>query len=219
MTEPNARPLTQQLREETSRHHQVAESGALQQSLMAGTLSREAYAESLAQQWIGYRELESLLRSLLPKSAALRSLVRDEHHHAKDLAADLKFFGRSVEDVVALPATEKFLKELREAAASNPESLIGGLYVFEGSMNGGRHIARRVRPAYGLDPASREGTSFLDPYGAEQPAKWGAFKAGLDALGLDAAGEARIVAMAQRVFEAIGAISSEVFERHAAAAK
>jgi heme oxygenase len=216
MADQETVPLSRQLREGTSQQHQAAEGGALQKALMAGALSRSAYAESLAQQWIVYRELESLLRSLSPKVASLRSLLGDEHCHAKDLAADLRHFGREPESAVANAATEAFLKKLRDTASSNPDALVGAFYVFEGSMNGGRHIARRVRQAYGLDAESREGTLSLDPYGADQPARWAAFKEGLDRLSLGGAGEAAVVAFAQATFKAIGDISNAVFEKASA---
>ena len=71
-------------------------------------------------------------------------------------------------------------------ASEQPMALLGILYVLEGSTNGSKFIARKVRPAYEL-PATGEGSAYLDPYGDVQPARWQEFKAAMDALNLPAA--------------------------------
>jgi heme oxygenase len=83
-------------------------------------------------------------------------------------------------------------------------------YVFEGSKNGGRFIARSVREAYALTGA--DGTRYLDPHGDEQSARWRAFKETLDSVRLSDAEAHQVVAGATSLFIALGQIATEILE-------
>jgi len=102
-------------------------------------------------------------------------------------------------------------------ARQEPLALLGVLYVLEGSTNGSKFIARKVRPAYEL-PASGEGSAYLDPYGDLQPARWQEFKAAMDALDLPADEVGPIVMAAQQTFDSIRELGAELLATKAAAA-
>jgi len=94
---------------------------------------------------------------------------------------------------------------LGRIAASDELALLGMRYVLEGSNNGNRFIARAIRA--GLPGAP---TRYLDPYGEAQRPRWVQFKADMDAVGFEAGQQDRIVAAAQEMFAAIGALSREL---------
>ena len=100
-------------------------------------------------------------------------------------------------------------------ASEQPMALLGILYVLEGSTNGSKFIARKVRPAYEL-PATGEGAAYLDPYGDVQPARWQEFKAAMDALNLPAADVAPMVVAAQETFDSIRELGAELLVSPAA---
>ena len=80
--------------------------------------------------------------------------------------------------------------------------------VLEGSNNGNRFIARNIQRAYELGPAG--GVAFLDPYGETQRPKWQEYKNAMGRLPLSAAEHDAMLAAAQAMFRAIGAISTEL---------
>lgn len=96
-------------------------------------------------------------------------------------------------------------------AADHPLALLGILYVLEGSTNGSKFIARRLRPAYEL-PATGEGAGYLDPFGDMQPARWRAFKAAMDARRLPAAEVGHLTLAAHQTFGSIRELGSELLE-------
>lgn len=179
MTESVYTPILDRLREETAAMHKTAESQPLEQHLIKGTLPREEYIAYLAQRYLIHRELEGRLSALRPLNAAIGALLKDHQIHHPRLSADLRFFGMEPELLEPLEATRRMIAMIQAQEAKAPENLLGIQYVFEGSTNGARFIARSVRAAYGLE--GQEGTRYLDPYGEEQRALWARFKEEMNA--------------------------------------
>jgi heme oxygenase len=94
-------------------------------------------------------------------------------------------------------------------ADSQPMALLGVLYVLEGSTNGSKYIARKVRPAYAL-PENGEGSAYLDPYGTAQPTRWQEFKAAMDGLNLPAGEVDQVVLAAMQTFDSIRDLGGEL---------
>jgi heme oxygenase len=124
-----------------------------------------------------------------------------------DLVRDLRFHCVDPSENKAGEAARRFLTQINENADSKPTALLGALYVLEGSTNGGRFLARRLRTSWGLDD---EGLSYFDPYGDEQPQRWAAFRRDMDRASFEAADEEAIVEMAKATFVAIAEVSDEV---------
>lgn len=193
--------LSERLREETARHHEDAENNPLEKSLFGGTLPRAGYIALLGQRFRIHHRLEFLLHELAAADARVRPLVREELLQTPRLGRDLIFFGRDPERERPTVETARFLSDLDGLAQRQPLALLGPLYVFEGSKNGGRMIARQVAEAYDLTPGP--GLLYLDPHGNEQRTRWKEWKASLDELALSQADNDAIVAAAQRTFEAV----------------
>jgi heme oxygenase len=203
-------PLSLRLKEGTSALHNEAESKPFLNRVSKGDLPADAYADSLEQSLLIYREMEALARPLRPSFAPLATLVEDDHFHAERIEADLRHFGRDPRHAKLLTSTAAFLDKLRAGAAKNPAYLVGVFYVYEGSHNGGRFLAKRVRMAYNLAEEGRPGTQFMDPYGNDQPRVWRAFKEKLDSLGLSEEQMDAAVEAAKDVFGVVMAIGDEI---------
>jgi heme oxygenase len=204
----DTRPITLRLKEETAEHHTAAERHPFQQSLIRGTVSREAYVDYLGQMLLLHAALESRLRSVAPRTPAIRSVVKEFQHQEPYLRRDLAFFGVDPATVKPSPQTAAFIAALDRVAAERPLALLGYHYVLEGSNNGSKYIAKAIRRALSLE--AQDGTAYLDPYGGEQVARWQLFKADLDASGLsDAEGDILVKAAAE-MFDAIGRISGDL---------
>lgn len=200
--------IMSRLRDETAPDHKRAESSALEQALMAGTLPRAGFVALLAQRLCIHRVLERRLRELAGRDARVAEIVRAEQAQEANLADDLRFFGVDPVAVTALPTTRALTAGMERAGDETPAALLGFLYVFEGSKNGARHMARRIRAAYGLEGA--EGLRYLDPHGEAQRPVWAAFKARMDAATFSGAEQDAMLAAAKRAFDGVAAIGDEI---------
>lgn len=199
----DTRSIMQCLKEETQTLHTEAERQPFQQALLAGTLPRDTYADSLEQLYLVHRTLEAALRRHAPTVPAIASVVREYQFQEIALRSDLACFGRAVEPVEALPPVRAFLDEIEATSASNPVALLGYHYVLEGSKNGLKFLADRVRKAYQLDGA---GTAYLDPYGSEMRSRWAQFRQDMDAVGFAPDESRRIIRAACSAFEHLTAM-------------
>ena len=206
--------LMTRLKTETRELHTYAEKRPLQQQIAAGTVDRAAFAAYLGQLYLAHDALESALartRSLRPEISAVAT---PERMRVPELERDLEYYGIDAESLRPEPATARFAAAVTETERSAAVALLGSLYVLEGSTNGGRFLARRLRQAWGLDG---RGVAYLDPYGEEQAQRWADFKLQMDSLPLAAAERDAIVAAAETTFRAIADISDDVARRTGAA--
>jgi heme oxygenase len=195
------------LKAATAEQHRQAERHEFQQRMVRGSLPREAYAEWLSQMLLIHRALEAHLDRLVEAQPPVASVFDDDRRKVPFLLDDLAFYGAQA-DGEALPATQRFLSLLARLAETTPLALLGALYVLEGSTNGARFIARRIREAYQL-PADA-GAAFVDPYGDAQPKLWRAFKEAMEQLNLSEADTHSITVAAQETFEAVEAVGGDL---------
>lgn len=204
------------LRQNTATHHRRAEQHEFQRQFVRGSLPRPLYLQWLGQMLHIHAALEAHLDRLVVRNPALKPVFDDGRRKVPALRDDLAYLGGSA-DLPPLPAAAGLIAEMDRLAASQPLALLGILYVLEGSTNGSKFIARKVRPTYEL-PNSGEGSAYLDPYGDLQPARWQEFKAAVDALGLSAEDTARLTTAAQATFDAIHDLGGEMLAAAEAAA-
>jgi len=190
--------IMQRLREETRSLHDAAERSVFQQALAAGKLPREGYVDSLAQLLCIHCALETHLRRCGADVPAIGAVIRDHQFQEQNLRDDLRHFGRDPESVTPMPAARDLVDSIDRAAAENPVALLGYHYVLEGSKNGAKFIAARVRAAYGLNDS--DGTRCLDPYGPRQRERWIAFRQDMDAVGFSRGETTAIFAAAATTF-------------------
>jgi heme oxygenase len=174
--------IMQTLKESTWELHQSAERHQVQQALVGGSLPVSAYTLYLSQMWSIHRCVEAACRRLqyVPPFC---HVVREYHYREDLLRADLDYFEIEIGRVRPLPATRELVDKIDESIHGDHVSALGFLYVLEGSTNGSKFIARRVRPAYGLE--SGDGSSYLDPHGDKQTQRWAAFKSDMSEVEFD----------------------------------
>ena len=214
---PPHRTMTrsEMLRALTRADHARAEQHPLMARLLTGRAGRDGYARYLAQLLHVHTTLEPLLRRLAANDRLFQGIVRPHHFRVPALCADLAFLGlpaipshHHVSPHAPLPATRLFCDRLNALAAEMPATLLGDLYVLEGSTNGGQIIARALRAALGLPDGT--GTAYLDPHGPAQRERWKQFKAGLDALAVHPAQREAIVAAGNDAFRGIHDIMEDL---------
>ena len=196
------------LRTATSHDHHQAERGQLQQELVTGKVSQATYRNWLEQMQLVHEAVEMALPAVAACGESEATLAQFLVGKSDLLQADLNALG-GAERPEPLPATRAFQARLADLSATQPRALVGVFYVLEGSTNGNRFIAKRMRGAF---TGAEEAIAYLDPYGDEQPAKWSSFRAALGAIPVGAdAGD--ITDAARHTFIAVQQIGEEIVAR------
>ncbi len=211
MTAPTGIML--RLREETAPHHEHAESRPLEQSLVRGVLPRELYCDMLEQRYLIHRELEAQARKLRESQPMLAKVLEDTLFQESNLHADLVALGRDPKTAQPKGATQRLIHEIQSLGRTGSMALLGVYYVFEGSKNGARFIAKRVGPAYGLSPGP--GMLYLDPHGEAQRPIWMEFKQRMDACHFSQADQDAMVEAAKLTFDCIADLDDEMMRGQA----
>jgi len=199
------------LRESTSAAHARAERHPLQGALVRGELDASAFALYLVQLRFVHETLEKSLATAGGNEARITKVYRSTHDRTGHIDEDLAHYKCDRADIAPTDATRALCESIEDTTDACPVALLGSLYVLEGSMNGGRYIARALYGAYGLQPGT-PGTRALDPYGDDQSKIWGEFRADMDSLTLDEAERESIVGAAHDLFEGLTAIMDSLTE-------
>lgn len=195
------------LRESTHDQHNDAEGQDFQRSLGTGTVERESYIDYLGQLYY----LHSNIGSLLEKHKSnkhIADVLKPWHKDVACIVKDLAHFGKKPEDMKMLAATGRINDYLAQQAEAHAETLLGGLYVLEGSTNGAKFLAKSIRSS--LDLPENAGATYFDRYGEEQRPRWMQFKEEMIASNFDEAETERMVATARRMFNAFFEIGNEL---------
>jgi heme oxygenase len=192
--------------------HERTERHPFHAQLLRGTLARGNYIAYLEQLFLLH---QALLPALERAAVAHPGLVRgnDAQLSIECLKEDLDFLGGSTAST-PLPPTRELVARIAHLGEKSDAECVGMHYVFEGSKNGGRFLARSIREAYALTGA--DGTRYLDPHGPEQPAHWRAFKETLDSVRLSEAEGQQVITGATSLFIALGQIATEILEARGA---
>ncbi len=194
-----SRPLMEQLRDDTHTLHKQAERQSLQTDMMRRRLPRQCFIAYLEQLYLIHQRLESHLATMREHHAIVADIIQPHHYHAPFLKQDLHEFGRHHQHLKPLAATADCLAWLDRTAGRMPLSLLGVHYVFEGSKNGGRFQAVKVREAYALE--GHTGTAYLDPYRDQQSHYWTQYKSDMNRAALSEDERNDIVEAAKTTFQ------------------
>ncbi len=201
--------IMDRLRIETRELHTYAETRPLQKALIKGSLPRETYVEYLGQMLLVHAALEGEIRKHTSSHRAFAAVWREYQEREGNLRADLESLGVDPVTIEPLPATRATVEMIERASHETPMTLLGMLYVLEGSTNGSRFIARAIARAYNLEPGP--GLSYLDPYGEKQTALWQQFKDDMNSVGFENDEMDALVESAKHMFQAIADISDDLY--------
>jgi len=197
------------LREHTAAQHAHAESRPLEQAMFKGLLPKEIYVAWLGQRLMMHRALEAAARRLLDSDARVRPILSTDLFQEPNLVADLRHLGVDPESVPPCESAERFALDVTETEQRLPAAVLGHYYVFEGSKNGARMLARVAGRAYQL--TSDAGMRYLDPHGDQQRPLWMQFKAAMDAADFTEAELDAMVAAAGRTFDFVSGVDDELY--------
>lgn len=173
--------------------HGHAEQSAYLKELLAGNLSRAAYAELVAQQRFVYLVLEDAARTMRDDPQA-GPFVDDALERGPALDADLAhLLGPGwADDLEPTAATAEYCDRLRQVVYDWPGGFVAHHYVrYLGDLSGGQVIGRILARVYGIDDG--RGLAFYRFDGISDPKSWKqAYRDRLDATPWDGDERARI---------------------------
>jgi len=205
-------PVMEQLKSETAVLHESAERSPFQRNFAAGRLSVQQYAAYLGQLEHVHRVVENGLRTLLERKPELESVIRPPQFRAAALASDLTALGTEPAQPM-LASTAAVVAGIQSACSGTPLAALGYHYVLEGSTNGSRYFAEKIRRTYAL--VEGRGAAYLDPYGAEQPAAWAEFRRAMNATSFADPERVLLVRCAKDMFEGIRQIGDDLDAQNA----
>lgn len=204
-------PMSARFKQGHADLHEQAEHSAVPAAMSGGTIAREQYIALIRTEYPMHRELDERLKSAREASPALAALVDDVTFMAPHYETDLRHFGIDPSSVETSPAAAQVIEQIRETERLDPLCLLAFHYVRFGASNGNRYVAKKLRPALGIEEAdSAPGSAHLDPFGEKQRETWDAFKTRLDAQPLTPEQKDSLVATARLVFTAIMSLHAEV---------
>jgi len=176
-------PITPRLKSDNWDLHQIAERAETPSSMIKGTITRAAYADTLAQGRLVHAALDAALDRAIELEPDIAPVVGDARAFAPWYDQDLRFFGREPGAAAPAPGTTRYIEHI-DAHQDQPLHILGLHYVRLGATNGNRFVARKLRAAFGIEHET-DGMRALDPFGESQRAVWQSFKDRLDAMDLD----------------------------------
>ncbi len=210
MTDPQTSDgLSSRLRAATTPEHRDTEGRSFITLLMGGELDRSAYVRYLAQYTYVYRALEE--RAAQPGDPAF---LHDEAlRRVPSMEADLEALDEGAWETTMppLPATQAYVDHLRGLDAADVPRYVAHHYTrYLGDLSGGQAIAALVARHYGIEDHQLAFYRFSQ---IDSPVRYKrAYRDQLDALELDSAQEATLIAEAKgafgfnaAIFEALGA--------------
>ena len=205
MTPPNTEGVMTRLKAGTAAQHAVAESKPLEAALIEGSIGQAQYEKYLSQRWLIHRELEGATDRALTTDFRLASLDLTSLYQTKNLEADLAHLQADLKSIRPLSGATKLIQEIQKA---EPATLMGIYYVFEGSKNGARFIAKAMAKAWGKTDTT--GFRYLDPHGEAQRGLWLKFRSAMDAISWRPAEQDQMIKAAQATFDAISSVDDAI---------
>ena len=194
------------LKAETAEQHAIAEAKPLEAALVAGSIDHDQYKQYLGQRWLIHRELEAATDRALAEDRRLSQLGLPGLYQTANIEADLGYLGVETSTIEPLKGAQNLVGTIQQAPS--PAVLMGIYYVFEGSKNGARLIARALGKAWGKTDG--EGMKYLDPHGEAQRGLWMKFREDMNAIDWSSEEQDTMVKAAQDTFDAISALDDEI---------
>jgi heme oxygenase len=211
MSAPN---LMTRLREATREVHDQLETLPYFQALDRGELPMESYVGQLRAMAV----LHGVLEHEIPNARddRLNAVWMDNLRRFPQIQADLGFFAsRTMLDIAAAhEAAGVLANHILRRSVEQPVSLLGYLYVLEGSIGGAKVLAPRFSQAFGLD--IHRGLAYLTWDHTVAGKRWRDFGERMNATPVNATESEAIIDAAQEAFAGIRQVFTALYPFDAA---
>ena len=201
--------IMEKLRNTIQSEHKALELLPYFRAISERILPIECYVNQLKSLAIIYTSLESELAS--ETNDCVCSVWKDEMRKLPLLENDLKFFNPRFksQSVSAMEEALIISANIRRRLIETPVTLLGYLYVFEGTTLGNKMHTPDIVEAYKL--ASPNGCSYYKSYGDEVPIKWRQFTERMNKAVSDRAQHDLVIEAAQEAFLGLKKLFSKLY--------
>lgn len=192
--------LSAAMREGSMAEHQAAEDSSFMADLLGGKVNERGYADYLLRLRVVYATMEEIVAAHRD-DAAVAAVADTALERLAAIDADLDHWLTDGEDrTVESPAAEAYRQQLLAAAAEWPTLMVAHHYTrYLGDLSGGQAIGRILDRTFELDGA---GIAFYDFPEIPKPKVYkDGYRARLDALGLNAEEQDRVVTEVKTAFQ------------------
>lgn len=190
--------LPDRLREALAETHRRIEQLPYAQAIMNGSIGRDAYVASLSQ----FVAVHEGLEAALDRHPELPCYVASTMSRTETLRRDLSFWGIDAPDSPR-PEAGRLASMFERWSDAAPWSLLGAVYVFEGSRMGSMFLAKSIGRALGVAPTPGNGLDYHAEGMTTRPRDWAAFRESLRSAPLDEAQARDVVDAASATFDAL----------------
>lgn len=184
--------LTSRLRAVIARDHDAIEKTDFSVALMSGSLKRETYAMQMAQMYYVHHVMETVAT----EKESLGRYFEAGMCRAEVIDRDLGALGLPREMFSVLPETKLTCELLEQSAEANSLSLIGAIYVLEGSRMGSLVLAKPLAGCLGISGAPGSGIDYHVDGAREVPMRLKQWKGAVDQSAFEAATQTAIETLA-----------------------
>jgi heme oxygenase len=184
--------LTARLRHSIAAEHEAIERTPFSVALMSGRLGRETYVINLAQM----HRIHTVFESLCGSQPELTPYFHDAMRRADVIAGDVAQLGFDLTAIETLPETERIVSSIEDHHARRPLSLLGGIYILEGSRMGSLVLAKPLAKCLQVSGMPGTGIDYHVDGARETPARLKQWKHEVDQAGFDEATADDIAAFA-----------------------
>ena len=204
-------PLLERLRDATREVHARVEALPFFVALQAGALPRADY--------VTFLEAMATIQEALEQAAAtaheplLAACWHEDLRRLPLLQHDLLHFQAERSDTVSRPLLHAIMlaEEIALRERRDPPSLLGSLYVLQGSALGG--LVLRPQVAWAFDLRGTDGLAYLAGTGQQTRRVWSAFTAALNTAVLAPALQQRVVDAALEAFDGMEQLIGSLYPR------
>lgn len=200
--------LMSALRSATAEQHARLDKAAFFLALASHQLAIESYVGELKALAAIHAALENLIEaSSCPR---LSKVWEEPMRKTPLLGRDLAYFS-SLDLRETFEAQETVLRvvdRMRLCATISPASVLGYLYVLEGSTLGGAVLRPQLAEAFGL--SGGEGLAYISSYGREVRERWRGFSERMNRLDLDAVLQTQATQAARELFDGLAEIFNQL---------
>lgn len=200
--------LSALMRDGSRAEHTSAESSTFMTELLEGRSTVETYTVFLRQLAAVYEALETVGRELASDPVA-SAVVDEAVMRGEAIDTDMRFLaGEAWRDLPVGPAAVAYVERIHETRDDAERYLAHHYTRYLGDLSGGQAIGRILAREYGL---TEGGTAFYEFPAVPKPKLYkDAYRAGLDALPLDADAKQRVVAEVKVAFALNEALFAEM---------
>jgi heme oxygenase len=168
------------IRAAISSAHEKIEKTPYSIAIMRGSIGITDYAVSLAQLHAVHQALEAVA-----PGSEFSDFFDEEMVRTTAIKRDLNFWGVRLGDLTIMPEAIATTQLIRSSVENDPVSLLGFIYVLEGSRMGSLVIVKPLSAAFQVTPHDGQGLDYHTEGARKTPGRLAAWKARVEQLGLN----------------------------------